>query len=384
MAWLVYRLTGSELLLGTVAFCSQIPAFLMSPVAGVVADKHDRRKLLMITQSLGAVEAFILAFLVLSNLIQPWHIVLTSVFIGIVNAFDMPTRQALVPQLVEDKAILPNAIALNSTQFNIARLIGPALAGVTVAAVGEGWCFLINGVSFACVLIALKMMHLEPPVIQTSSEKPISRLKAGAVYAWNHEPIRALLQLMALTSLVSGSYTVLLPVIAKSTFHGSSVTYSLLSSGVAVGALFAAYSLARRRSVVGLTRWIVQSALVFNLSLAALAFTGNFYVSLPVLAFLGFGIMRHMGSTNTLIQTLVDDSMRGRVMSFYMMSFVGTMPIGSLAGGAISDAIGTEGSLLISATVGLCGVAAFYFALPKIRKVLRPIYEQMGILEPVS
>lgn len=384
MSWLVYRLTNSEILLGVVAFCSQVPAFLMSPIAGIVADKHDKRKLLMITQGLGAVEAFILAFLVLTKLIQPWHIVITSIFIGIVNAFDMPTRQALVPQLVEDKKILPNAIALNSTQFNIARLIGPALAGATVALVGEGWCFLINGLSFAAVILALYMMNLPKHEIVENEEKPLTRLKAGASYAWQHAPIRALLQLMAITSLVSGTYAVLLPVIARDIFGGNSITLGLLSSAIAIGALGAAIMLARRRSVVGLGKWIVQSAFAFNISLIALAFTNNFYFSLPVFALLGFGIMRHMGSTNTLIQTLVDDGMRGRVMSFYMMSFVGTMPIGSFLGGALSHAAGTTWTLLAAAVVGLSGTATFYFALPKLAAVIRPMYEKMGILEPVA
>lgn len=382
MSWLVYRLTGSSLLLGTVAFCSQIPAFIMSPFAGITADKHDRRKMLLVTQSLMAVEAFALAALTLTQVIQPWHIVCTSIFVGIVAAYDMPTRQAFVSQMVEDRKILGNAIALNSAQFNLARLVGPAIAGLTVAAVGEGYCFLINGISFAAVLFALAAMRLPQHVVHEDEVKPLQRVKEGAIYAYNHRPIRYLLLLMAITSFVSGIYGVMLPVLTKMVYHKESDTFGLLYSASAIGALGAGWMLAVRRNVLGLSRWIFYSSAIFNLGLVGLAFATQLWLGLLWLVVIGFGAMKHMGSTNTLIQTLVEDRVRGRVMAFYMMSFVGTMPFGSLFGGFLADHIGAMWTLLIGAGIGLCGSISYNVVLPRMRKILRPIYEHMGLLEP--
>lgn len=383
MSWLIYRITGSELLLGTVAFSSQIPAFIMSPFAGIVADKHDRRRLLMITQSLLAVEAFVLAFLVLSGLIQPWHVIVTSVFVGVVTAFDMPTRQALVPALVEDKNILSNAIALNSAQFNIARLIGPAVAGVTVAAVGEGWCFLINGFSFGAVLFALAAMRLQPTEGPAITESALARVKAGALYAWNHRAILYLLQLMAILSFVAGVYAVMLPVLTIHVFHAGAGIFGLLYSAVAVGSLVAGFLLAIRPSVLGLGRWVLRASIAFNLGLIGLALSPVLGFGLVALVVMGFGMMMHMGSTNTMIQTVVKDEMRGRVMSFYMMSFVGMMPIGSFLAGLLAERIGPHWTLGGAAAIGLLGSLIYALRYPEMRRVLRPIYEDMGILEPV-
>lgn len=381
MSWLVYRLTGSELLLGLVAFCSQIPAFIASPLAGVVADRHDRRKLLMITQTLAAIEAFILAGLTIFNVIQPWHIVLTSIFVGVVNAFDMPARQAFVTEIVEDRKVLGNAIALNSAQFNIARLVGPAIAGVTVAAVGEGYCFLINGLSFAAVLGALALMRLAPrESSEDHQDKPLQRVKDGAVYAWTHQPIRYLLQLMAVSSLVAGAYAVMLPVLTKMVYHGKSDMFGLLYSASAVGALVAGGMLAIRSTVIGLGKWILIASVVANVGMIGLALSPQLWLALIFLAVIGFGAMKHMGSTNTVIQTLVEDRMRGRVMSFYMMSFVGTMPIGSFLGGALAEHIGPQATLLVASGVGLLGSLAYYLRYPRMRSILKPIYEEMGLL----
>jgi MFS family permease len=385
MSWLVYRLTGSALLLGTVAFCSQIPAFIVSPFAGITAEKYDKRKILIITQSLAAVEAFVLAGLTLARAIHPWQIIVMSVFVGIVNAFDMPTRQAFVLQIVDDRKALGNAIALNSAQFNIARLIGPAIAGVTVAAVGEGYCFLINGISFAAVIAALAMMRLQPHVIpEDQLEKPLARVKQGAVYAWNHKPISYLLQLMAMTSLVTGAYFTMLPVIAKAVYHRDSDTFGLMLSAIAVGALIAGLVLAGRPNVRGFYRWILYAAIIFNFGLIGLGAAPSLWIGLPFLVVVGFGSMFHMAATNTMIQTLVDDRMRGRVMSFYMMSFVGFMPIGSLVGGAVADRIGSQWTICAAAGVGLIAAGLYFTRLGRMREVLRPIYEEMGILQPLA
>ncbi len=385
MSLLVYRITGSEFLLGTVAFCSQIPMFVVSPFAGIVADKHDRQRLLVITQSLAMLQALALAILVLTGTVATWHIIVLSVFIGIVNAYDTPARQAFVPDIIENKSDLPNAIALNSTQFNIARLIGPAVAGIVVAAVGEGVCFAINAVSYVAVIVALMMMRVAGQARPAEDVSAWQRLREGAIYAWEHRPIKALLQLMAITSLVSGVYTVLMPVFANEYFRGdvkaTDTALGVLYAAVAVGALGSAWMLAQRRSIVGLGIWIVRASAIFNIGLVGLSFAPNFWSALPILAVAGFGTMLHMGATNTLIQTLVEDRMRGRVMAFYVMSFVGTMPVGSFLGGWASSFVGPHWTLALSSIVGLSGSLAFYLSLPSLKRIVRPIYEKMGLVK---
>lgn len=382
MSWLVYRITGSELLLGTVAFASQIPMFCVAPFAGVVTDRLPKQKLLIITQTLSMVLALTLAILVLTNVIHVWHIVALSIGVGMVSAFDMPARQAFVPYLVEKREDLGNAIALNSTMFNIARLIGPAIAGVTIRFVGEGICFAINSASFLCVIFALTRMNTNEPAPPSTHRHPIRDLREGAAYAWGLHPIRVLLGLIALASLASGAYAVLLPVFAKDVYHGDSGTLGYLYGAVGIGALVSATMLARRASVVGLGRWILISSSVFGVSLALFGFTHTPWLGVPLLAVLGWGAMLHMGSTNTLLQTFVDDSMRGRVMAFYTMSFVGTMPIGSLISGWASTRIGPTWTLVAAGCVSLVGSYGFYRALPEFRRILRPMYRERGILPP--
>ncbi len=396
MSWLVYRITGSEVLLGTVAFCSQFPMFCVSPFAGVITDRLDRRKLLMITQILYAITSAVLAVLILTGYIQVWHIVCTSIVVGTIGAFDMPARQAFVPEIVEQREYLSNAIALNSTQFNIARLLGPAVAGLAINKLGEGWCFAINAASFLAVIGALGMMKVEPRHHNLLEGKVWAQLKEGARYCLHSTPIRALLQLMAIMSLVAGAYSVLLPVFAKEVYHGDSQTLGILYSAVAVGALVAALRLAARQSVVGLGRWIVLSSLTFAVFVAFFGISPNIYIGVACLVVMGFGTMTHMGSTNTLIQTIVQDHMRGRIMAFYAMSFVGTMPIGSFLAGLSSEQIGRafagsgdkfigpQATMVIASVIGLIAVALFYRSLPEFRRVLRPIYEEKGLLEPVT
>jgi len=380
MSWLVYRLTGSEVLLGTVAFASQIPMFCVAPFAGVMTDRMPKQRLLIITQTLAMLLAMALAILVLTNAIHVWHIVVLSVGVGMVNAFDMPARQAFVPQLVDDRRDLSNAIALNSTMFNIARLIGPAVAGIAIRFVGEGVCFLINTISFLCVIFALTRMDTKEAPYQGPKRNAVRDLREGAAYAWSFHPIRVLLGLIAVASLASGAYSVLLPVFAKDIFHGDSGTLGYLYGAVGLGALVSATMLARRASVVGLAKWILVASAVFGASLAVFGLSPTPWVGAPILAFVGFGAMLHMGSTNTLLQTFVEDNMRGRVMAFYTMSFVGTMPIGSLVAGWSSNAIGPTWTLLVFSVITLLGSVGFYRQLPEFRRVLRPIYQEKGIL----
>ena len=381
MGWLVYRITGSELLLGTVTFAQQIPMFVVSPFAGVAAERVDRRRLLILTQSLQAMQAVVLAMLVFAHRETVGELVALSIFMGVVNAFDVPGRQAFVIQMVSDREHLANAIALNSTQFNIARLIGPAIAGFTIKFTGEGVCFLINAVSFLAVIIGLTMIRVDHKPAPTEGRNMLVDLQEGARYVARHPPIRSLLILLAVASFVSGSYQVLLPVYAKTVYHGDATTLGFMYAAVGMGALVAAIMLASRRSVVGLGRWIVAASAIFSVALALFGLTTSMVPGILVLTLVGFGAMKHMGSTNTMIQTLVDDRMRGRVMAFYAMSFVGTMPIGSLITGALSPRIGPQLTMLGAGVIGLAASIWFMRKLPGLREHIRPVYEKQGILK---
>jgi MFS family permease len=381
MSWLVYRITGSEALLGVVNFSTQIPMFFVSPIAGVLTDRVDRRKLLILTQSLQAAQALTLSILVLTNQIQVWEILALSIFIGIVTAFDMPGRQSFVVEMVDSREMLPNAIALNSAQFNIARLIGPAIAGLTIRYTGEGVCFLINAISFLAVIGSLVMIRVSPQAPRSETQQAWDDFKDGARYVAGHHSIRSLLLLLGATSFISGSYGVLLPVFAKVVYQGDSATLGYLYAAVGLGALSAAILLAGRRSVRGLLRWIFMASIVFSVCLALFGITKQAWVGLTILPFLGFGVMLQMGSTNTLIQTVVEDRMRGRVMAFYAMSFVGTMPIGSLIAGFAGSRFGPVETLLASGAIGIVSSLVFYRSLPGLRKHLRPIYVAKGIME---
>jgi MFS family permease len=383
MSWLVYRVTGSEFLLGVVTFAQQIPMFLVSPLAGMYTDRVDRRKLLILTQSLQAVQALVLSVLVFVHAVKVWEIVVLSIFVGIVNAFDTPGRQAFVIEMVEHRDDLPNAIALNSTQFNIARLVGPAIAGGVIKVTGEGVCFLINAISFLAVIGSLLLIRVAPRGPRVEATQAWGELVDGGRYVAGHRPILALLSLLAVVSLVSGSYQVLLPAMAKEVYHGDSGTLGLLYGAVGAGALVSAILLASRQSVLGLTRWIVMASGVFSISQALFGLAPNFWLGCLALVGVGFGAMLHMGSTNTMIQTMVEDRMRGRVMAFYAMSFVGTMPIGSLITGAISKHVGPTPTLLGAGLLGLLATTVFGRYLPHIRRHIRPIYESKGILDPV-
>ena len=380
MSWLIYRITGSKVMLGTVALSSQIPMFVAAPFAGVVTDRLNRHKILLVTQSLAMLQALTLAILVLTGTVHPWHIIVLSAFIGVVNAFDMPTRQAFVPELVGDRSILSNVIALNSAQFNLARLIGPVVAGVAIKAVGEGYCFLLNAVSYVAVLTALKMIRVEREERFISNQNPLAELVAGARYAWSLHPTRALLGLIAVVSFASGSLQeVFLPVYAKEVFHGNSGTLGVMFACIAVGALAAAYMLAARKSVIGLGKWIIWASGLTAISMALFGYCTNLYLGLVILVGLGFGAMKHMGSTNTMLQTIVEDNMRGRVMAFYAMAMVGSMPIGSFLSGFIAAAIGSPATLLLFSAISLLATLLFYHSLPRFRAELRPIYERKGI-----
>lgn len=382
IGWFVYRLTHSDADLGIVTFAQQIPMLLVSPLAGVAADRANKRNLLVGTQTLLALQALAMAGLALwgHGDLYPWILGL-AVFMGIVGAFDTPARQSFVVEMVDDRSLLANAIGLNSTMFNLARLVGPVIAGITIKLTNEGTCFFINALSFIAVIAGLLMMRLPLMVMKEGARDAWGEFMDGARYVRNHTPIRALLTLLFIMSFVSGFYQVLLTVFAAQVYKGDSGTLGYLTSAVGAGALIAAIFLAGRKSVVGLLRWIVIASSMFAVSLMFFSLTHTFWLGMVALPFLGFGTMMHMGSTNTMVQTLVEDSMRGRVMAFYVMSFVGSTPVGSLIAGVLSSRFGPNTTLLVSSVMGLVAALIFGLTSHRLRALIRPIYVSKGILE---
>lgn len=379
MSWLVYRLSGSALLLGVIGFVSQIPTLAIAPFAGVIADRWDRRRLLIATQAFALVQAFVLAALVLTGVIRIWEIVVLSALLGIVNSFDVPIRQSFVVEMV-GKEDLANAIALNSSMFHGTRLIGPSLAGLLIGVMGEGICFLINGISYLAVICSLMAMRIVPRPRSTSSPQVLTELKEGFTYAFTFTPIRSTLLLIALVSLLGIPYVILMPVFAKEILHGGPHTFGFLMTAAGVGSFAAAIYLASRKNVIGLGRLIAFSPAILGLSTIAFSFSRSLPLSLVFLAFAGFGLMLQIASSNTIIQTVVDDDKRGRVMSLYTISFLGMAPFGSLIAGALAGRIGAPYTVVLGGICCLLGSAAFILGLPSFRKAVRPVYERMGIV----
>jgi MFS family permease len=381
-SWLVYRLTGSALLLGLVGFAGQIPTFLLAPFAGVLVDRTNRRTLLIWTQALAAVQSLALAALTIAKIVTIYEILGLAVLQGLINAFDMPVRQSFLIQMVEDKQDLGNAIALNSSMVNLARLIGPALAGIIIGAVGEGYCFLIDGVSYLAVIVSLFLMRITvaPPKRQTTSM--LQQLSEGWTYVRGFSPIRTILLLFAVISLTGMPYLVLMPIFASKVLHGGPHTLGWLMGASGVGALASALLLALKKSVRGLTSAIRTAAYLFGASLILFGLSRNLWLSMLLMMVTGFGMMQGLASSNTVIQTLVPETMRGRVMSYYTVAFVGMAPFGSLLAGGLAHAFGAPHAVMITGACCLVGAVWFSTQLKAIRVVMRPIYEEMGILKP--
>ncbi len=379
--WLVYRLTGSALLLGVVGFAGQFPAFLLSPFAGIFVDRWNRHRLLVATQTISMLQSFALAALTLTGHITIEWVIALSVVQGCVNAFDMPGRQAFLLQMIENRQDLGNAIALNSSMVNVARLIGPSIAGIVIAAVGEGYCFLIDGFSYIAVIVSLlRMTMLQSATARAARAGAVQQFKDGFRYAFGFPPIRSIILLLALVSLVGVPYSVLMPVFATEVFHGGPHTLGFLMTASGCGALVGALWLAARKSVVGLGRVIPMASALFGFGLIAFAFVHTLALALPCLTIAGFGFMVQMASSNTVIQTIVEDEKRGRVMSFYTMAFLGTVPIGSLIGGWMSSRIGAPNTLILGGIWCIVGAAIFFRKLPDLRTHVRPIYVKLGLL----
>jgi MFS family permease len=382
MVWLVYHLTQSSVLLGVVGFASQVPNLVLVPFGGVLSDRWNHQRTLIITQILSMLQSFALAILTLTDTIQIWHIIALSLFQGIVNAMDAPTRQAFVPEIVERKESLINAIALNSSMFNGARLVGPAIGGLLLAKVGAGYCFLLDGISYIAVLLALTSMRLKPKSssAQTSFTFTVitQHLKEGFVYAFGFAPVRALLIMVGLVSFLGVNFVVILPIFSYEILHGDANTLGLLMAASGVGSLIAAVQLSLRREVRGLGLLVAIAPIISGVGMIAFASSRSVWLSAALLAIIGFGSLLQTASSNTIIQTLVQNEMRGRVMSIYIMSFLGMISFGNLFQGTLVSFIGAPTTVTVNGII--CVLAAIFYArqLPKLRRMVWATHPELA------
>jgi len=386
MSWLIYRLTNSPFLLGLVYFIGQIPVFILTPIAGVLADRVSRKEIIVVTQSLSMVQAFILAALSLSGKIAVWHIIILSFLLGIVNAFDVPVRQAFVADLIEKKSDLGNAIALNSLIFNGARVIGPSIAGVLIMLVGEGFCFLLNGISFCAVLFALILIKIKKRSCIHKHHRLFYNMKEGFSYVVSSPPIRIILVLISVISVFGVFYPVIMPVFSLKILKGGAQTLGFLMGGTGFGAFAGALFLASRSGPCGLEKIIPRAMIIFGISIIAFSLSRIFWLSLVLMIFAGFGMMVQIAASNTVLQSITDDDKRGRVMSFYTIAFMGMVPLGSLLAGALTGKIGGTYTLILSGLTCLIGSAVFFKKIHLIQEAITgkimheeyPLYEKDG------
>ena len=380
VSWLAFRLTHSAVILGVIGFSSRISIFLLAPFAGVLIDRWDRHRILIVTQIFSMIQALTLALLVLTDRIAVWHIIVLSLILGLINCLDQPTRQTFVRDMVENEEDLGNAIALNSSMNTAARLVGPSVAGILIATVGEGICFLLNGLSFIAVIMSLWAMKITVKKREMQKTTVWRGLKTGLAYASGFPPIRSILLLLSLISLMAMPYTVLMPVFARDILHGDAHTYGFLVAASGCGAFIAAIYLASRQTVIGLLRMIVVNSMLFGLGLIIFSLSRVLWLSLLMMLLIGFGMMLAPASCNTVIQTIVEEDKRGRVMSLFSMAFFGMIPFGSLLAGSLADKIGAPGTIMISGISCILGAIMFATRLPNIKTFIRPIYISKGII----
>ena len=376
-AWLVYRMTKSPLLLGSVGFASQIPVFLFAPLGGITADRVNRQRLVIATQTAAMILAGILAVLTLTGRVQVWHIFVLASMLGVVNAFDIPGRQSFLVDMV-GKEDLMNAIALNSSMFNGARIVGPAIAGVLVAKIGEGWCFGANSISYIAVIVGLMLMHVRCAP-RAGKGSPIADIVEGFRWVNHTRVIRALLLLLGLVSVVGMPYTVLMPVFADKILHGGARGLGILMGATGVGALFGALTLAAKTGVRGLGRWVAFACASFGTSVFLFSFSRSFWLSVALLLPAGYSMMLQMACSNTLVQTMVPDQLRGRVMSVYSMMFMGMAPFGAFFGGALAHHIGAPATVAIGGATCVLGAIMFGRALPNLHIEARHLIIAQGL-----
>lgn len=384
MPWLVYHITGSALLLGIVSFAGQVPTFLLAPVAGVLTDRWNRYYVLIAAQVLAMIQAVVFTILFYAGVLQMWHIIILSIVWGIFNAFDVPSRHSFVVDMVQGREDLGNAIALNSLMFNGARLIGPSVAGIMLASAGEGICFLLNAVSYLFVIGSLLIMKVDKPEIHRSGNPITAELKEGFIYAFGFPPIKHIIILLAIVSIMSMPYVVLMPVFAKEILQGDSRTFGFLMGAAGFGALIGGIYLASKRTLLRLGSIIPFAAAVFGAGAIGLSFSKSLLLSLLLMVIAGLGLMLHTASSNTILQTITDDDKRGRIMSLYTMAIMGTAPFGSLIAGSLAKVIGTPNTILAGGIISIIGAFYFFRKLPELEVLVRPIYIRMGIIPEVA
>jgi MFS family permease len=380
--WLVYHITDSAFLLGIVGFAGQLPTFLIAPFAGVLTDRRNRYHILIITQVAAMVQALLLALLYFTGKIQVWHIVVLSIFLGIINAFDVPARQSFLVEMVDKKEDLGNAIALNSTMVNGARLLGPSIAGLLISFTGEGICFLINGLSYLFVIGSLLLMTVAPRKAKSHDKNVLKELKEGFSYAFGWAPIRYIILLLALIALMGMPYTILAPVFAKEVLHGGSHTFGFLMGASGLGALIGALYLASRKDASGIVRIVPVAAGIFGLGLISFSLSRFLPLSLVMMMIIGLGMMLQMASSNTILQTIVDDDKRGRIMSIYTMAFIGTAPFGSFMAGSLAKLIGAPYTVLIGGIACVVGAVIFARRLPALKRMIQSAYVKSSLVQP--
>ena len=378
-SWLVYRITGSSLLLGAVGFASQFPVFLLAPLGGIVADRNSKHRIIIATQTASMLLAFVLAALTLSGRIQVWHVIVLASLLGTVNAFDIPARQAFLVEMVGKEDLL-NAIGLNSSMFNAARVVGPAVAGILVSTIGEGWCFFANAFSYLAVIAGLLLMKLEKRQAPQRAASALEDIFEGFRYARSTMPILALLLMLGLVSLVGVPYAVLMPIFADKILHGGARGLGILMSAAGLGALMGALTLAMRKGVKGLGRLVAAAASGFGVSLILFSFSRSFWLSVLLLVPAGYSVMLQTACSNTLIQTLVPDNLRGRMMGLYSMMFMGMAPLGALGAGVAADVLGAPKTVAFGGVVCLLGAAVFARFLPQFRTEARQIIVAQGMV----
>lgn len=378
--WLVYNLSDSPWMLGLVGFTSQIPTLILLPFAGVFIDRWNRHRVIIATQVLAMVQSLALAFLALTGVVNIWQILVLSFFQGAINAFDAPARQAFVPEIVDKKEDLANAIALNASMFNGARLIGPAIAGLLIATIGSSYCFLIDGISYIAVIAGLLAMKIKPRQIAATNTKPLQRLKEGFVYAFGFPPIRAILILLSLVSFAGMSHTILVPIFATKILHGDAETLGFLMAASGVGAFSGAIYLIGRKSVVGIGKLIAISPAVMGFGLIGFGLSRVLWLSLIMMLFVGWGFIIQFAAGNTFLQTIVEDDKRGRVMSIYTMAFFGVTPFGNLVAGGLANYIGSPNTVILGGIICILAAIVFSKQLPALKHLVRPIYQKMGLI----
>jgi MFS family permease len=384
LGWTIYQLTHSSWLLGLVSFAGQLPLFILTPVAGVLVDRWNRHRTLVVTQSLSLIQALILAIVVSTHLLQVWNLVVLNIFAGVILAIDLPARQTFMVEMVGSGSDLPNAVALNAFVINGGRMLGPAIAGLLLTLVTPAICFYLNAISYVPVIAALCAMHLPRSRPVAPHSPPLQQLVEGIRYAIGFPPIRAILFLVGLVSLLGMPYAVLMPVFAAEVLHGGPHTLGLLMTAPGIGALIGTIYLATRKSIYGAGPRVAVGALIFGLGLVAVGLARNQILSVTALAFVGLGMIVQLATSNTVLQTIVDDDKRGRVMSLYTMAFMGMAPFGSILGGALAHHIGVPATFLLGGFICVAGAILFATKIPVLRPMVLPIYARKGIVPEIA